>query len=291
MDEINRRLEFLNTPLELRETDFEQNSRLREHFKLMLNAGLGKLAQRRKTTKNFFACDAEEILKISNEEDIVDIFGISENLCNISTSEKSSKASKTNLGILSESATSNPILYALITARTRILLHQNIEKLRKKNFIVYYCDCDSLIFAGPKDEPVPLDIGACFGQFRPQFGSNCSINSFISHGRKNYKISIDENGQKSSIFKLSGLSLDSALAKEAATTNYPEFFCTQNKKVLDKQVQKVPQVRHTRSKELETTYEVKNFTMRTNVVCQRRVDYTKPSVPTYPWGYCAKMSK
>ncbi len=285
LNEINERLQFFKTPLELKPSDFEENPRLREHFKLMLNAGLGKLAQRKKKSKNFFVSEAEEISQISNEEEILNIFDISDSLCHISTSAKKSDVALSNLGILSQNENSNPILYAFITARTRILLHQNIMKLCEKNFTVYYCDCDGLFFTGKKGQPLPLDIGACFGQFRAQFGKDCSIQSFVSHGRKNYKICLLENGKVSSIFKLSGLSLDSELAKEAASAGYTEKISPQNDSTQD---QEVPQIRHTHGSEFKTICEVQKFTMRKNVVCQRRVDYTKLSIPTYPWGYRAK---
>ncbi len=265
---------FTNTPLELKISDFETNAQLRQHFKIMLNAGLGKLAQRRKSEKSFFATSEKEVVKLYNEENITDIFGISDSLCQLNSSKTSSAS-------LLSSSNGNCILYAFITARTRILLHKNILKLIEKKFRVYYCDCDNIIFAGKTNVSLPIDIGNAFGQFRAEFGDNATLQSFVAHGRKNFKMTYKKDGEEKSVFKLSGISLKSASAAQWAEEAYPETISP----TLSKVKKQVPQVRHTHEKKLSTRKQRQNFEMRENVFCQRRVDYKDLSMTTYPWGF------
>ncbi len=272
---------FLNTPFELKSSDFQEDKRLRHHYKLMLNAGLGKLAQRQKQSRSFFATTEEEITKLSKDlggnEKITNIYGISDSLCQVYSED--TMEGKSNLGNLKSTANGNPILYAFITARTRILIHKNINLLRKHNFTVYYCDCDSIFFVGNESCTNPLDVGLAFGQFRAELKEEQNIQSFVAHGRKNFKLTYKEGAEDKTLFKLSGISLKSPLSKSAVN----DIYSNEVEEDIGSN-QKVAQIRHVHKKKLSTTVEIQNVSVRQNVVCQRKVDYSQISKPTYPWG-------
>ncbi len=279
LQELNKKMGFTNTELELKSSDFLENKRLRQHYKLMLNAGLGKLAQRQKKSRSFFAKSEEEISTLTKEKGkgvITNIYGISDNICQVYTEDGSSDS---NLGTLKSSSNANPVLYAFITARTRITIHKNIMLLQRNSFNVYYCDCDSILFAGNKASPVPLDVGFAFGQFRSELKKDTNIQSFVAHGRKNYKLTYKDGLETKSLFKLSGICLKSPLlsANKIFTEEVPQKADTGTKKIA--------QIRHVHKQKLSTTAEIQHISVRQDIICQRKVDYSKISRPTFPWGF------
>ncbi len=281
-------MEFKNTCLELKPEDFKLDNTQRKHFKLMMNAGLGKLAQKKKNLKTHFVTCEEDIRKLwKADEEIIDMFALSDTLCQVNTvSSKSSNAKKSNFGYPEFVSSANPVLYSFITARTRIILHKSIMQLAKENFRIYYCDCDSIIFAGKKNLPIPLNIGSACGQFRPELSEHGKITSFTGHGRKNFRITYEEENslEKNYLYKLSGISLKSVRAQESVSHLYADFIKNTGKSGEAKHIT-IPQVRRHKKKPLDTVYTAQNFSVRCDVFCQRTVNYNAKFIPTYPWGF------
>ncbi len=266
---MNERMGFEGSPLELKEEDFQENENMRQHFKLMLNAGLGKLAQQAGQNETQFVSTHKDISKLWEEQEITDIFGISDSLCQVNTKRK--------VGRNIVPSSSNPIIYAMITARTRILLHKSITLLERNNMNVYYCDCDSILFTANDSDPVPLDIGLAFGQFRSELGDSAKILSFEAHGRKNFRLTYKKNNKVETLFKLSGISLTSTIAHNVAINNFDLPPNIPSKKV--------PQIRSVQKEKLCTRKEIRNVKMRQDIFCQRRIDRSEMTIRTYPWGF------
>ncbi len=265
-------MEFIGTPLELCSADFENNERLRKHFKLMLNAALGKFAQKLIKQDVHFVKSSEEINRLARTQKITAVQDLSDSLCQITT-----EALKE-----SSSPYANSVLYSFITARTRIRLHKNISLLENAGHTMYYCDCDSLIFSSSKPNlPTSLDIGSSFGQFKRELGQNAKITQFVCHGRKNFKISFVKDNCTETLFRVRGISITSVLAKKdlekkfysAVEANAPP--------------QKIAQVRHIQKKPSflsESTRQ--DITLTQTIECQRYVDFLDKGRKTYPWGFC-----
>ncbi len=262
-------MQFSGTSLELREEDFEDNYRLRDHFKLMLNAALGKFAQKRDVQEVHFLKTNEEINRLANQKKIVSVNDICEDFCQINTQ-----------GQESYSPFANSVIYSFITARTRIRLHQSIEALHASGMHIYYCDCDSLLFSASYTAAPPLDIGPSFGQFKNELGRNTKISQFICHGRKNFKLSYteEENNCKKSLFRIRGISLTSSKAKNIVENSFSP------KVVPDLASIKIPQVRK-RSQHMQTKICRQDTCLKQNIECQRYVDFSTNSKETFPWGY------
>ena len=258
---------FYGTPLKLREEDFEDNKRLRNHFKLMLNAALGKFAQKRSSEEVHFVKSNEEINRLAMQKKIVNINDICEDFCQINT-----EAPETF------SPFGNSVIYSFITARTRIRLHQGITALDVSGFHIYYCDCDSLLFSAPCGASIPLEIGSSFGQFKSELNESAQISQFICHGRKNFKLSFTENNSTKSLFRIRGISLTSSTAKEAIEKTFLP--------VVEPNLppSKIPQVRKL-SKKMQTETKRQDTCLNQNIECQRFVEFETVSEETFPWGY------
>ncbi len=268
-------MEFDDTKLKLSAPDFEKNMPIREHFKLMLNAALGKFAQKNSHRKVQFVKNHKDLLDLISANEVVDINGLSEDICQVYVNENT----------LGTPPNSNAILYAFITARTRIALHKQIITLVKKNCRVFYCDCDNIIFSAPPDlNPLPVPIGASFGKFKKELGPDAEIENFICHGRKNFKISFQSQSRKQTLYKVKGVSLKSSIAKAVFEKQF-----NSTEKVTD--APKIPQARQRCSNTFDTCTHRQDFAFNQNIECQRYVEMTERTKKTLPWGYNKKDKK
>ena len=263
-------MRFSETSCTLQENEMNENIFLRDHFKLLLNAGLGKSAQKNFSTAVKYVHSEEELLKLWESAEITNIEAVGENVCQVHIKEDDEKTNyKTN-----------SILYAFITARTRIYLHRTICTLRKSNFHVYYCDSDSIIFSGPKDCNPPLPMGASLGDFKEELGSNSNIIEFSCLGRKNYKIQYEKEGCPETLFKIAGISLKSAIAKSIVTNHYP----------APQKLQKasIPQIRNVKQGLFQRRQEKRSVNVKNNIRCQR-IPLEDTRMSTKPWGFKKKL--
>ncbi len=271
---LNEKMAFKGTPLELKMSDFEKKDSLRQHFKLLLNSALGKLAQKPFSHKISYVKSQEELWKLFEEEDIENVSAISEDICQISIRESEKGKKKPNFR-------TNCILYAFITARSRIRLHKSIMTLQQNKFHVYYCDCDSIFFSGPKNVTPPLVISPAFGDFKNEVPEDSTITNFSCLGRKHYQIISKKEGEKegTAAFKIRGISLQSDIALQKVSKDYPL------KPPHDKSVPLlVPQVRKVHPSPLTTASKSRQISMSRNIICQRKVMIDNRR-KTYPWGY------
>ncbi len=255
--------------MKLTESDFEENQELRNHIKILLNSALGKFNQKSHHIANKFVTNAEEMEKLfqENGENIMGFNDLDENTCHVVVnSEGKMKTRRTN-----------PTLLAFITAKSRILLHKNILKLVHSGFTPYYCDTDSILFAGERNKVSPLKFGLAFGDFKNELRESAKIQEFHAYGRKNFFIRYyDTNSNKEKrLAKVCGMTLASKLAHDElhqkAKEKTPSFTQVRNifESPFSMSIPKIQAIQHN------------NIEIR----CERKVLNADEIQRTLPWGY------
>ena len=265
--DINKTMEFSGN-LELSLTDFSKNFDLQRHIKLLLNSALGKFNQKDIQIRSRFLRTTEDFEKIFSTENerIVDVNDISDNICHVNVqSNYPSKNRRTN-----------PAILAFVTANARLFLHKKILLLKEKQFQPYYCDTDSILFAGKKEVSIPLKFSLAFGDFKHDLGECAKIQEFRAYGRKNFSLKYEKEGETKTLTKVCGMSLNSKIVQEEiksiemSETQKPQI--SQFRKVYDKNI---------RSREpilQKVAYNKSDFR------CQRKLCDSN-DVLTKPWGF------
>ena len=264
---MNEDMGFLNTKLELSHRDFVENPNARQQFKLVLNSMLGKLAQKPLSEYSRFISDKKELDKVAL--DVSKIHTVTDNFCHISQRLE-------GRGINTKG---NCVVYAFITARNRITLHKNMAELVRNGFELYYCDCDSIIFAGTKERSLPIPVGLSFGDFKEELGREKKIKHFYCLGRKQFKICVQESGsnKEEHFLKVKGISLSSEMVRKKVLNAFPEDFSTIEK--LEEKEIEVPQLRR-----IQNSCEKQIFHIKAQTNCQRKQCEDVPK-STLPWGF------
>ncbi len=260
---MNETMGFLKTDLELQYEDFVENPSARQQYKLILNSMLGKLAQKPLSEYSRYICEAKELQKIA--QNVTNIHAVTENFCHVTEQQTSEGINKKG----------NCVVYAFITARNRIKLHENLVKLVENDFSVFYTDCDSIIFSGKSSMSPPIPIGLAFGDFREEFGRRKAIKSFSCLGRKQLHIILNEEDstKEEHVLKVKGLSVNAELPRKkfledlAKTEGSPK-----GKKII------VPQLRR-----IQNSTEKQMHLLNIYSNCQRKEILNERK--TFPWGY------
>ena len=156
---VNEKMSFSNTPLELKPEDFYAKPALRQQFKMILNSMLGKLAQQSHKENGQFVSSADELQKLLKTRNITNVNITNEDFCHVNLE------ATTTFGEVNKKG--NCIVYAFITARTRILMHTNLMKLQNQGYDIFYTDCDSIIFSSKKNPFLPFLLVFHLGILNP----------------------------------------------------------------------------------------------------------------------------
>ncbi len=262
---------FSGTNLELKLEDFSNDPALRKQFKIIMNSMLGKLAQEITKEKGQFVSSKKELDDLMKTHNITNVNLTSNTFCHVNVEAK--KVNQFN-------KKGNCIVYAFITARTRIFMHQHMTNLQKCGFKLFYSDCDSIIFSGKKDTSPSLPIGFAFGEFKAELGLNTVIKSFSCLGRKQFRLEYfkKETKEKEIIFKLKGISLESKIAKQEVLDKFPKPHALAEA-ILSKKKICIPQVRR-----IQNSYRKQLFHVTSNCSSQRKCG-GDDHLTTYPWGF------
>jgi hypothetical protein len=179
------------------------------------------------------------------------------------------------------------IILSWVTALSRIDMHKHFMNLASQDGIkLFFTDTDSLCISARKGVKPNIPIGLCFGDFKPEFGSDCHITSFTALGKKSTCVTYLQNGITKSKTKTSGLGLDPNLAAQSFT---PSVFASFLKNFIDgKKISTfVPQMR--KKMDLQTgklVYQPQTHELTNSIACQRKIDMADANLKTSPWGYC-----
>jgi hypothetical protein len=200
---------------QLKGKDIEDNVALRNFYKLLMKALLGKFGQDLSTKKS--------TVTVSSQKELDELFWKEgTKVCDwISMSpyvvEVSTEAEK---GYNKPNVNGNCIISAHVTAYARIEMDKAIRKLLDAGISVLYTDTDSIIFSIRKGQQIPLVEGPCFHQFKNEIPDG-EILSFYTLGPKIYQITyrnIETNLVKTST-KVKGFFLQSKKGKEIIHDN------------------------------------------------------------------------
>ncbi len=184
------------------------NTSKKNSFKLMSNAMLGKFSQRAEFPETMYVKSQENLEEFYETGNIVDVQGISEEICEIQLFPEEQKSTPNRSG--------NCIIGAFVTAYARIELHKDLQALHSSGFKLCYVDTDGIIFAGPKEKQIPLCVSPCLGDYKHELGKDSEIQLYSCIAKKSYSLSfVDKKTKKSGYsIKSSGLSLTSEISSE-----------------------------------------------------------------------------
>ncbi len=186
------------------------NASKRNTFKLMSNAMLGKFSQRAQFPETIYIKTQEELEAMYERSNIVDVQGISEDICEIQIFPNDIKKTPNRSG--------NCIIGAFVTAFARIQLHKDLKSLQNRGFELCYVDTDGIIFTCPqeKENQIPLAITPCLGDYKHELGENNEIELYSCIAKKSYSLSYTDKITKKPGFsiKSSGLSLLSDISQQ-----------------------------------------------------------------------------
>ena len=275
---MNKEMKF-EAPFLLTPTNIKPNKSKKVFYKLMANSTIGKLGQRNDRNRTLYVNEKSQIEDVYfSPNKIEDIFFVNKNFCQLEI--------KPNLTKIPPNRQSSCYLEAQLTSYARELIYKHVLNIVKSGSIIFNVDCDSIIFAQPKNTPCPVKVNHSIGNFKHELG-HVDIISYHSLGPKNYSLSFQNQNKKiQTISKVCGLSLTSITNDTLLNDNLFKEFIKEyfnNKKM----VCKVPQLRLKGNYEKMKVFSNIQLLRFTNDISARRFlkkDSENPYV-TYPYGF------
>lgn len=260
--DMNKANQFENE-LELSPALLKPNASMRKTYKEVLCSILGKMAQINSKTncKVIKSQSSLTSLFYSPESKIDDIFAVGK-ACLVITSPKKLRKPTVN-------KKSSMIVYAYITAQSRIFMHQKMMDLRRMSCRLIALSNDCLYFVASLNVTLPFEIGKHFGTFKHEYNPN-HIKAYLSFGMKFTSLYLSgDNGTFETVIKARGFCLKTALIKEAL--NFPallnSFYDTQCKSIV------IPQIRKRKILPTTASYVKKQaFHLKTNIISPYLID-------------------
>ena len=187
------------------------------------------------------------------------------------------------------SFTGNSILYALITARSRVYMFESMQKLEDLGCKIYSVSTDCIAFSSKKTKTTDLSAfqGLCLGQFRPDIQN---IKSFSSLAPRNYNILFEKENVLTNVYKICGLMINQEvknilesgiyvnLVKSFLKQDYMDYKFEQEKLIINSKTCKDKEVILKR-----THFILQNFLFKTRA-------NTDEFGSTKPFGYCENIN-
>ena len=258
--------------LMLKPCDIEPNPGQRKMFKETMCAVLGKLAQvnHKNQSRVIKSQSGLTSLFYSEEASLDNIFVVGE-ACIAITSAKKSQTTVSNKA-------ASMIIYAYVTAESRIYMHKAIRTLLLNNCRVLAIFNDCLYFVSSFHSQQPLPTGKSFFTFKHEYDTT-EIECFLSFGIKcNAILLTKQSGQNETVIKARGFSLKTELIKNVLTFQRLGMFFDDSKLCL----LKLPQLRTRKKlKTLSAIQTVQQFKFRNNIQTE---NILLPDLKTLPLG-------
>ncbi len=273
VSDLNERMGFTGTSLQLKAADFEYNKSKREAYKILLNSTIGKFSMRNDFPEIKYVSSQEEIDDIvKNGEDITSIFSMGD-FCQLQIKRQKVLTNKK----------SNPVVAAFVNALSRISMHKTILKLNTQHFKMLYTDCDSILVAGSKDIKPNINVGLCFGDFKEE---TKNVISYQALGKKNYCLTYTTpDGHTKSSFKIRGMSLTSHISQGHISAElFKQYLDAAQKGIKEENI--VPQIRKmSYPEDFVVKKSIQYHTFSNVLTCQRIVDTKSIHMETFPWDF------
>lgn len=168
--EVSEENPFLSYMTQLYDLRQNENDKLNSYFyKMMMNAGIGKLAQ--KTTKQEYKIDTIEEINNYTKKNWEAIRGVEERI--LYKKEEKPKIPKPYW---------NPLIYSYITAKSRTYMHHYLKQVPTKNLL--YTDTDSIVFIDDNSFRLKIPQSERMGSFKLE---HKKVKAII-YGKKSYAI-------------------------------------------------------------------------------------------------------
>ena len=256
--------------------DFKRNDFKRTMYKLASNSLFGKIAQKNDHSQTIYVSSQEEIENIFfSPNQILDIYCLNENVCQVNV--------KPNIKQMRPSRKTNCYIGAQVTSYARQKIHQDIQMLvNSTTATLYYVDCDSLIFALPKNEKNPLPMSMKCGDYKHEV---MNITNFLTLGPKVYFLSYLQKEQPIKICKIRGLSLDFPFINQVKFDETLFELYLSNYVLSKRMAFKVPQSRsYADFKHFKNFRQTKELTFRNHLNPSRIIIQNKRCM-TLPYGF------
>ncbi len=243
---------------------------------------LGKFSQKSQFPETMYIKNQKNLETLYETSNIIDIQGISEDICEIQILPEEQELKKT------PNRSGNCIIGAFVTAYARIALHEDLQALHLNGFKLCYVDTDGIIFAGPKDKEMPLCVSPCLGDYKHELGKDSEFQLYSCIAKKSYSFSyFNKKTQESGYsIKSSGLSLLSEISSESVSpTKFEKMVLNwQNK---ESTTISVPQLRTLVLKDENSVHNKLTSFKLSNTLnfCRYLVNVNEMTIP---YGYCAK---
>jgi G:T-mismatch repair DNA endonuclease (very short patch repair protein) len=250
------------------------NKKKKTLYKFMANSFFGKFQQKYDKSQTIFVQTQKQIEDVYFSDDqIVDIFCCSEDVCQLQIKPRNPKSQPSRLY--------NCIIGGQITAYAREIVYQHMISVQEAQGSLFYVDCDCILFSLPTHLKPPLPISTATGHFKHEYKN---IQNFCCFNIKNYSVSYLENDLIKKVTKVKGLNLQSYVLKcEMSNDLFSQLFTT----LLFNQEQYVLQLRKYRKDQCQRLKSVKFSNLITS---KRIVDISDKNYSSVPYGYLPTCS-
>ena len=252
---------------------FKRNESKRNFYKLAANSLFGKIAQRSDYKKLVYVSSQEELEQLFfSANEIQEISCLNDQVCQVLL--------KPLIKNCTPNRNTNCTIGSQITAFARQEIYEHILRLESiPSAVLYYVDCDCLIFSLPKDVPCPVPISPKCGDFKVEYDG---ISNFMSMGIKSYCMSYKNKDSLNKICKIKGLrlSFQGNPFNEELFDSYLKAFL-KNERLTTQVRQRICKGDF---KKFKTKFEEKNISF-SNTVTPNRILVNDDRITSVPYGF------
>ena len=176
----------------------------------------------------------------------------------------------------------NCYIGAQLTAYACQTIYSHLQTLLKSKASIYQIDCDSIIFALPKADKIPLPLSDAVGHFKHEVKN---LKSYQSLGPKNYCITFEKDNVIQTITKVRGLSLNNSLNENIFNENLFKTYV--NQFLSDKKVKINVNQYHRRGdfKRLKINSGLEQISFTNSLSERRIIKPDSPNLSSCPYGF------
>ena len=266
--------------LALQTKDIKYDKRLKDYFKHLTVASVGKVGQGNIFPSDVFASNNDTVNKYFYNEDGTVSDSISDiELINGDTLYLRVKPSK-------ESAvtnrTGNCVIQAMITAQARIGMHMTLMSVVQAGCKVFSLEADAIVFSHKNTIFCPLKFGDQVGDFKLEYSD---IQSYSTLGPKTSNVTFFDGAIKQNIVKIKGLNLTGQIASGCVDSQIYEQQVIDLLHGIEKKVM-VWQKRNCTSfsKCIQSSF-IQEYSFSNWIMKNRRLFWDTSGLRTLPYGY------
>lgn len=270
-NKLNENLE--DSDFKYEHSAFNYNPSKRNLHKFLANSLFGKIGQRSDYKRTVYVSSQEELeaLYFSTDQ-IEEITCLNDAICQVVV--------KPLLKRSIPNRNANCYLAAQVTAYARAEIYRHIMTVKlNPNAVIYYIDCDCIVFSLPEADQCPLTISPKCGDFKIEYDE---ISNFLTLGTKSYIMCFTKDEVPQRICKVKGLQLNYSGEKidEKLFEFYIDAFLKKkNVTSLIEQNHYVGDFKHMRS------HLKQKFVSFSNNISVPRILMNNQRVTSVPYGY------